>query len=53
VLAGVALRFVTRSELWLDEALTVNISNLPLGDSAAALKTGRRTAALLRRSTAG
>jgi hypothetical protein len=38
VLAGVALRFVTRSELWLDEALTVNISNLPLGDLQAALK---------------
>jgi uncharacterized membrane protein len=28
---GVALRFVARSSLWLDEALTVDISRLPLG----------------------
>jgi 4-amino-4-deoxy-L-arabinose transferase-like glycosyltransferase len=30
--AGVALRFVTRSDLWLDEALSANIAALPLGD---------------------
>jgi hypothetical protein len=29
---AVVLRFVTMSDLWLDEALTVNISRLPLGD---------------------
>ncbi|QXC62096.1 glycosyltransferase family 39 protein [Aquihabitans sp. G128] len=38
VLAGVVLRFVTRSPLWLDEALSVNIARLPLGDIPAALK---------------
>ncbi|HYU38651.1 MAG TPA: glycosyltransferase family 39 protein [Acidimicrobiia bacterium] len=32
VVAGVVMRFVTLSEMWLDEALTVNISRLPLGD---------------------
>jgi mannosyltransferase len=32
VVAGVALRFWTTSELWLDEALTVNIARLPLRD---------------------
>ena len=31
-LLGVALRFVTTSDLWLDEALTVNVARLPLGD---------------------
>ena len=32
-LAGAtAARFVTRSDLWLDEALTTNISRLPLGE---------------------
>lgn len=36
--AGVVLRFVARTPLWLDEALTVNISRLPLGDLPAALK---------------
>lgn len=30
--AGLVLRFVTRSDLWLDEALTVNIASRPLGD---------------------
>ncbi len=30
VIAGIAARFVTRSDLWLDEALTVNIARLPL-----------------------
>jgi hypothetical protein len=29
---GVILRFVTVSDMWLDEALTVNISRLPLRD---------------------
>jgi uncharacterized membrane protein len=32
VVAGVAMRFAPRSDLWLDEALTVNISKLPVGD---------------------
>jgi uncharacterized membrane protein len=31
VVAGVALRLYTRSDLWLDEALTVNTARLPLG----------------------
>lgn len=31
VLAGLVARFVARSPLWLDEALTVNIARLPLG----------------------
>jgi uncharacterized membrane protein len=38
VLVGVVLRFVARSELWLDEALTVNIAKLPLGDLRDALR---------------
>ena len=38
VVVGTVLRFVPRSALWLDEALTVNISTLPLGDIAGALK---------------
>ena len=38
VLAGIVLRFVTRSDLWLDEALTVNISKLPLSDLHEALR---------------
>ena len=32
VAAGIVLRFTTRSELWLDEALTVNIARVPLRD---------------------
>jgi uncharacterized membrane protein len=32
VAAGVALRLYTRSDLWLDEALTVHTARLPLGD---------------------
>ena len=32
VVVGVVLRFLTLSHLWLDEALTVNISRLPVGD---------------------
>ncbi|HEY3834162.1 MAG TPA: glycosyltransferase family 39 protein [Acidimicrobiia bacterium] len=35
---GVVFRFATRSDLWLDEALTVNISRLKLGDIAPWLK---------------
>ena len=35
---GVVARFVTRSSLWLDEALSVNISRLPLGDLTEALR---------------
>src|SRR6185295_15499725 len=30
VAVGVAMRFAARSDLWLDEALTVNIARLPL-----------------------
>jgi mannosyltransferase len=32
IASGVVIRFVTVSELWLDEALTVNIADLPLRD---------------------
>lgn len=32
VLAGVGFRFAARSDMWLDEALTVNIATRPLGD---------------------
>jgi mannosyltransferase len=35
---GVAARFVTSSPLWLDEALSVNIATLPLGDIPDALR---------------
>ena len=35
---GLVLRFWTRSGLWLDEALTVNIARLPLHDIPDALK---------------
>ncbi len=38
VAAGVVLRFVTSSDLWLDEALTANIARLPLGDLQEALR---------------
>jgi mannosyltransferase len=38
LVAAVVLRFVTKSDLWLDEALTVNIAKLPLSDLHAALK---------------
>ena len=37
VIAGVVLRFWTRSALWLDEALTVDIARLPLRSLHAAL----------------
>jgi hypothetical protein len=38
VVAGVVLRFWTRSSLWLDEALTVDVAKLPLHDLRAALR---------------
>jgi hypothetical protein len=38
VVAGIALRFVQRSPLWLDEALSVNIAQLPVGDLLEALR---------------
>lgn len=37
VTVGIALRFWTSSDMWLDEALTVNISRLPLSQLHAAL----------------
>ena len=36
--AAVAARFVTRSPLWLDEALSVHVAALPFGDIADALR---------------
>ena len=38
VAAGLVLRFWTRSGLWLDEALTVDVARLPLHDIPTALK---------------
>ena len=38
VVAGVVLRFYTRSDLWLDEALSVNIARIPLRDLGNALR---------------
>ncbi len=38
VLAGIGLRFVARSPLWLDEALSVNIAALPLDQIPEALR---------------
>jgi hypothetical protein len=38
VLIGVVARFVSPSKLWLDEALSVNIATLPVGDMLTALK---------------
>jgi mannosyltransferase len=38
LVVGLVLRFWTRSDLWLDEALTVNISRLPLHDLPSYLK---------------
>lgn len=38
VAAGVVLRFWTRSDLWLDEAQTVNIARLPVGHIVPALR---------------
>src|SRR4051812_30724217 len=38
VAAGVALRFLLRSHLWLDEALTVDIARLPIARIPGALR---------------
>ena len=38
VIVGVVLRSATRSHLWLDEALSVNIARLPMGSIAAWLR---------------
>jgi len=38
VVVGVVLRFWARSDLWLDEALTLNIARLPLSHLDAALR---------------
>jgi len=38
IAAGLLLRFWTRSGLWLDEALTVNVARLPLHELPSALK---------------
>ena len=37
-IAGVVLRFVPRTGMWLDEALTANIASLPLGEIGDALR---------------
>jgi hypothetical protein len=37
-LSGAVTRFVTSSSMWLDEALSVNIASLPLGDIPEALR---------------
>ncbi len=38
VVLGLVVRFVARSHLWLDEALSVNIARLPWGDIPEALR---------------
>ncbi len=38
IVVGLVLRFVTRSALWLDEALSVNIARLPISQIPAALR---------------
>lgn len=38
LVVGLVLRFVTRSPLWLDEALSVNIASLPVGQIGPALR---------------
>lgn len=38
LIGGIVLRFVATSPLWLDEALSVNIANVPLGEMAGALR---------------
>jgi hypothetical protein len=38
VLGGIVLRFLTKSDLWFDEALAVNISRLPLSELQEALR---------------
>ena len=47
VVMGVCLRFFTTSPLWLDEALSVNIARLPLGDMLDGAPPRRAPAALL------
>lgn len=37
VVVGIGVRFIARTPLWLDEALSVNIAKLPLGDIPEAL----------------
>ena len=37
VVVGLVLRFWTRSDLWFDEALSVNVARLPLGELRGAL----------------
>ncbi len=36
--AGIALRFITKSELWFDEALSVNIARVPFSELGDALR---------------
>lgn len=38
LMGGLVLRFVATSPLWLDEALSVNIAQVPFGDLAATLR---------------
>ena len=38
IAVGIVMRFTARSHLWLDEALSVNIARLPLGDIFEALR---------------
>ena len=38
VVVGIGLRFVSRSDLWLDEALSVNVARLRLGSIAGWLR---------------
>lgn len=38
IVVGIAFRFVTTSDLWFDEALSVNIARLPLGELRGALR---------------
>jgi len=38
VLVGIVLRFVARTPLWLDEALSVNVAALPIADIPEALR---------------
>ena len=38
VAGSIVLRFVARSDMWLDEALTLNISKLPIGQIHGALR---------------
>src|SRR3546814_17504387 len=41
VVIGSVARFLTGSPLWLDEALSVNLASLPLGDIEGALRRER------------